>query len=309
MRKHTAIAGLTLLLMVPSARSAAAEAATVPTEREAWYDLLNPCRIAGSCPAEPPATRPYPADTLHVGVTAGLEDSRTYLTLDLAALPTGARVLSGTLTLPVAGSDAGTQNATAAKLTACLVTGRINNAQGSTAAPPATDCGTRSDASLVSGSAGPAFTIDLTRFGTRLQQGLAVMASEESMTAGTSWHVAFNGKSRAGGNTQPITARLAYEAPAVSEGAGPVGAPASRAFASFSAPGTLERPSEPTITPNDDGQRQRSLSAAPVAQPAPSTSTPGGFAYPAIFWLPLVVLAVAGYLAYGLTRRVPIRRT
>jgi hypothetical protein len=304
LRKATVIAGVSLLLMASNTQLATAGIATVRTSAEAWYRLLGPCPAVGGCPTGP-TQNPYPAHTLHVGVTLGQEDSRTYLSLDLASVP--ARPSSGVLTLPLASTDAGTQNAETAQLMACLATDPVADVEGSDRPPPSTDCTTNTNARFVTGPGGPAFTIDLTPFlptWTPDVNGLAIMAAEEARAPGTSWHVAFNGRFRKG--FRPISARLTYESPAAPAG-------------SFGRPNPDVTPDvvpfvgeiveqAPVESPQQD-QESAVLSVAPLAQPDGPAARDGEFAYAWVFWLPLVILVVAGYLAYGLTRRVPIRRT
>src|SRR5206468_2890587 len=54
--------------------------ATVSTTTEAWYNV-TPASSSGDLGLPP--VSPYAAHTLHVGITAGNEDARTYLALDV----------------------------------------------------------------------------------------------------------------------------------------------------------------------------------------------------------------------------------
>src|SRR5438128_3904999 len=100
-----AVLGLTapLTLLLSSTASAVVPltgatsgTATVHIGTDAWYSASAACTSspAGCLPAGAPA--PYSAKTLHVGVAAGQEESRTYLSLDLAALPAGTALTGGT---------------------------------------------------------------------------------------------------------------------------------------------------------------------------------------------------------------------
>ena len=279
--------------------ASAAESVTVGTAAEAWYDMLSPCAAVGGCPATPP--RRYPAGTLHVGVTLGREDSRTYVALDLAELPAGAAVRSGRLTLPVAGPGAGTSNPDAARIVVCLATTPVTDEDGSTEPPPAPDCGTRSPANLGGGS----FTVDLTPFGARIDEGLAILASPEALTPSTNWHVAFNSRTSEGGR---ITARLAYEAAGPPDAAAPqpiVDEPVSE----IPVLGAPVAPTQPLPAEVAAEPEVGALSTASVTQSREPPTAAGRFTYPGVFWLPLIMLAGCGYLAYGLTQPVHIQRT
>jgi len=102
-RRAFAGVGLALVVAVCSTDPSPAGAGTpylVRTKMEAWYHGAS--TPAGPRPGVPtPPVSPYPAGTLHVGTSGGTEDARTYVALDDAALPSGAHVTGGTLTLPV----------------------------------------------------------------------------------------------------------------------------------------------------------------------------------------------------------------
>src|SRR3954469_16644368 len=145
-----AVAGLALpmvgLLAAPAGASvpradAGSGTATVKTAVDAWYSAGGACTSspAGCVPAGAPAP-PYPAKTLHAGVLAGQEESRTYLSLDLLSLPPGTALTGGTPQVPIAGGDDGTRAADTATLQACLVTATVkDDVEGTTEAPPAVD--------------------------------------------------------------------------------------------------------------------------------------------------------------------------
>src|SRR5438093_403095 len=109
---------------------------TVQMQAEAWYQEIGPCVSLIDCSALP-APNPYPEDTLHVAATGGQENARTYLAFSLSAIPFGAQVQDGTLTLPLDtdqgdGSFAPDQ----ADLLACLVTEPFKPVRGSAEKPP-----------------------------------------------------------------------------------------------------------------------------------------------------------------------------
>src|SRR5687768_3558308 len=72
-----------LMVWSPSARTAPAKEATVPTDIEAWYYTSDDqADDPPPVPFLPDPVNPYGENTLHVGITAGEEDARTYLALD-----------------------------------------------------------------------------------------------------------------------------------------------------------------------------------------------------------------------------------
>src|SRR5205814_8878429 len=120
--------------------------------------LPTGCGAAGTAA---PAS-PYPADTLHVGVVAGSETDRTYLSLNLASIAIDSSLTGGTLTVPLDTNAAdGNQSANTAHTDACLVTAPVASARASYATPPAPECTTRAPA-VYSDTGGPArLVVDL----------------------------------------------------------------------------------------------------------------------------------------------------
>ncbi|MGH2758232.1 MAG: hypothetical protein ACRDKJ_01580, partial [Actinomycetota bacterium] len=278
-----------------------AEEASVATLAEAWYQTA--CTTA-SCPPGLPPVNPYPADTLHVGATGGQEDSRSYLTLDASALPTGARLLGGTLRAPVA-PDAGTRSPETAALRACLVTKTVEPAEASFATAPAVDCKTTAPGTFRAGTPRATFTFELAPFAAAWGSGspsLALLPAEGAEPPG--WHVAFDARDRAEGS--PITATLRYEVASIVEPDLPAEddkAEGAEDLRSGSGVAVLAAPlPEPVPAPPITGSEP-----LPVAQPAAPPFGPEevGYRYPAAFLVPLGLLALGGALASSLTRRIP----
>lgn len=296
---------------------------------EAWYRPLPlpvevppvPCAPVAGCVVPPvtlPATSPYPEKTLHVGASAGAEEARTYVSLDIASLPFGATVTSGTLQLPVLeDAAAGTLAPETASIRLCLATVAVQDGvDGSLGGAPTVDCTINSKARYVaaSGSTPAQFTADLKPFVAAIvagQSSFAVMPLTEAGDA-AAWHVAFSRRDRTGG--QPISASLEIA------GSGPVDVPTDRggpldggldsggvppigtgSIPGFSAPGTPPGGVQPPQTlPTQPARPQAVPVSATFAQP---------FAYPGVFLLPLVLLAALGWAARAMTRELVPART
>lgn len=298
--------------------AAGSGSATVPLAAEAWYRTAPVCTLPVGCPAQPPS--PYPAETLHVGTALGAEESRTYLALDLTALPGGTKPAGGQLRLPVAGQGDGTVSPETAKLQACPVSSPVKDADGSFDEVPKADCEASSTPAVFvpgTATAPAAFTVDLGSLATAWQESGAPGALALLPAAGAAptdtWHVAFSGRDRKGEGVALITAAVSYVSAAVDtaeQPPPPVFAPIDSSFTPGRAPSTgsgfTSAPSFPAAGPVP----------APVAQPAPvapaqvaAASTvavasiiPAGFQYPAVFLLPLLLLGAAGWVGRALTR-------
>lgn len=306
-------------LVTAAAAAAGSGSATVPLKADAWYRTAPVCALPTGCP---PAPSPYAAESLHVGVQFGAEDSRTYLTLDLSALPSGTKPAGGQLRLPVAsGQQDGSFRPETAKIQACLVTGPVAEADGSFAKAPAVDCKAVSTPAVFVPAAGttPAvFTVDLASLATAWQDSgspgsLALIPAEETAEA-DNWHAAFNGSKRAAAGVAKITAAVSYVSAAVDtveQPPPPVFAPVDNSF------------TPPLTSGTDTGFASAPSFGTPQAVPAPvaglaptapvaavsATSTvpvaaliPTEFKYPAVFLLPLLLLGAAGWVGRALTR-------
>lgn len=301
---------------------------TVRPSAEGWYRTTPACTLPTGCAALP-APSQYSPDTLHVGVHAGTEEARTYLQLDLTQLPSGTRPSGGTLLLPVAaGSNDGTRAPETAELRACAVTGEVSDVDGSFATPPAADCETAEAAATFVPAAGEnpaAFTVDLAplifAWDSAATPGALALVPATETAPPDSWHVAFSDRTRTGDAVVPITAAVAFvsaslatETIAVPSVAAPAFEPApAPAFASSSGVDVDAGTSVAAPALSD----QAPLLPAPVAQaaPGPVTTAPvqqvvpvaqsvvqGGFRYPAVFLLPLLLAVGAGWLGRAMTR-------
>lgn len=322
-RRLPGIAGVltagVLLLPVPVASAQAAPVPAAPVA-EAWYRTLpvqappeaDLCDLPVGCvPAVPvPLPSAYAEGTLHVGVAGGVEESRTYLTLDLAGLEIGSQVTGGTLTLPIAADpQAGTTAADLAALRACGVTAAVQDGtDGSLTGAPPVDCATSSDAVYVPGEGGTpaAFTVDLAPFADDLSAGLSSLALVPAEEPGQAWHVAFSRRDREAEGAMPISASLQVAPddeprPADSGEATfddlplTLDTPPLDTGASFAAPplSASEQPLTAPVTPEV---------AAPTAQVPVAAVLGGPFAYPAVFLLPLLVAGATGWAGRAFTR-------
>src|SRR5687767_9836447 len=233
------VAVMALLVALPL--TAAAATATVGNGDEAWFlakkEFLaeNPtgedptCGLPTDCNVAGQVTRPspHPEGVLAVAANAGDPDAQAYFNFDTAALPLGAVVTGGTVTLPVA-QDPEARNARAgdAKMVACLVTGFI---------PGGADAGSYADrpeyaknicVPVKQAKPDPelTYTFDLERFGKEWSNGafmngvtLMMDPAIEAPAPQETWRVVFNTRRRSEQQTeaqkaQPEEARVAYPA-------------------------------------------------------------------------------------------------
>jgi hypothetical protein len=281
---------------------ARAETASAPVTDDAWFTPPPTCALPIGCgPTDslPPLSR-YPAGTLHVGLTAGIEDSRTYLKIDLGAVPAGGTLTGGTLTLPVAPAADGTTSPETSQIAACFVTSNFTPVEGSLAPPPSIDCSSTIDATYVPGP--PAvLVVQLAPFASRWAAGetnYGVALVPAGVPApGTTWHLAFSSRTRAGSDVPAGSAQLTYDPAAIPVEPAPeiVDEPAlSDVITDF-------LPAAPPQSPAAAIVDQSNL----PTQLAPVVDIGGpGFAYPVVMAMPLVLLVLGGYLGWALTRPV-----
>jgi hypothetical protein len=277
---------------------------------EAWYGgppVANCSSPVGCPPVSAPSA--YPANTLHVGVIGGSENARTYIALDLSAVPTGTPVLSAMLTMPVSSdSSAGNVNVSAATPVLCLAAAPFaDGASGSSDPPPGVDCDVKVPATYKPAGGAvttDSFTADLSKFFEAWKNGspnygIAILPAPMA-GASDAWHVAFNGRQL---TTAPhITATLTVSMP--------------RFGAVTSTPITPALPtgSGPPSAPQVVGTTASPPAAAPVVAPANAapanqignvalsrrlSSPPWPF-----LWLPLFIVILAVYSIRTFTRPI-----
>jgi hypothetical protein len=290
----------------------------VAPETEGWYQP-NPscaqasgCVTTGSLPVAPPVElplSPYPAGTLHVGwAGASKESARTYLSFPFAGL-------SGTLTgavldipLDTAPADGDTQSATA-KIQACLVTGATTAVDGSIAPPPATSCDQHAQVTYVATPA-PHLHADLAPIlvGLPTTSGIVLLPDATANTDTDAWRVVFSSHTRTdAAKTAPAALTLSIaEQPVVSTPESPTvdlpAAPVDSGFApapstGFVAAPQVQAPQAPAVV--------APLVPAVVPPAAPVTAAQTitvGYAYPAVWLLPLVFLVLVPMATKALTR-------
>lgn len=283
---------------------------------EAWYQTV--VSELGPLPVEDaPTVSPYEKNTLHVGVTAGKEDSRTYLTLDLSDLPLAATVTGGTLVLALNEEEASAPKEVDMK--ACYVPEPPEKStEGSLDSPPKPDCSTHSD-TRYHRKPQPFFTVDLAPFSDSLATGsggIVLLPTDSARRQNASWHVALFGKKNDSKGAVAIAALAEYEKLDVDLPGGPGGG----GGVGLSGPGggvDLESPTtgsgglsfgEPPPLP-DEVPSGVSEPVQPVAvgteeaAPAFITLAPQ---YSAIWYLPPGLLLGAGFLGYVLTRKIKV---
>ena len=328
------------------ARADSPSTTTAGDAAEAWYQTapLDPCSSPIGCPPVS-APSPFPSGTLHVEAAGGTQTAATYLQPDLSGIPSGEEALSGTMTLPLSTVNGnGNANSSAATIVACLATARIpEGTQGSTSAPPSSDCNTK--ASITSGS--NSFTLDLGPFldawnsGTP-DYGIALLAdTANSSSQGEPWSVAFNGRDLAGvphisstltvapsagaragadqtgtGSGFPIGSDFGQTAGPTPTGALPATVPAS-GIASGLSPAGATPPQSPSLAqPSNASQPGSSPSRQAAGGGTNQLALAGatrGFQYPEVMLLPLLFAAglvfVLRLLTTDATPRATRRRT
>lgn len=300
----TLLAGIVLAGAGSAARAQTSRAVRPSTE--AWYQTSptgsgDVCLAPTDCAQGPPA-RVYREDTLHVAASAGQETARVFLALDLDALPANATVTGGTLTVPVLrDAAAGSLAPESASLVACGVPTSIGRSRGGPPSEqPPFDCALASGGRYLAQAEPPAFEFDLAPLAAVLRDGgLVVKASSVAAAERQTFHVVVPAQEHAA--AAAIGAVVRYDVPAwgarpapppvlPAPGGGlgtlpfatvpPLPAPAA-AGTSFAAP-RFERPPP-----------------APVVRTAPISAS-GGYAYPGVWMVPLVLAILGALLAQSL---------
>ena len=289
--------------------------ATLTDVAEAWYATapIDVCTTPLGCPPQQVPTSPYPAGSLHVGVAGGQETARTYLLPALASLPTGATLLSGTMTMHVDTSQAdGTLSPASAKILACLVTAPFTDGTaGATAAAPATDCTT--SAKPTYDASGGVLTLDLDTFlhawnAGSPQLGIALVPNATQTTQTDAWHLTIEGRRQSG--AKPVTSTISYRPPPADEIPGVT--PLVPAAVPPAAPPSV--PSVGSLPPATSAGGATGPAPVVAAQPATTgtVTRPVAFAgpvtTPAAFLAPLALLAGLVFFARLFTRDVTPKR-
>jgi hypothetical protein len=233
----------------------------------------------------------YPEATLHVGTLAGTETDRTYLRFD----GLDDDVSSAVLTIPLA-ADAGTLSAETAVVAACAVPGGLD---GTPETPPEVDCEGAPTAAYAADGA-PSLTVDVTSLVVGDSVSLALVPGDE----GGTWHVGFDSTEREGGSPPDlaVTTKPVAASPSTPTTIRPSFTTPPAATPSISRPSvTVPSAASPGAAIAEQAAPQAPTAIVPAT---PVVSTGGGFDYPIVFALPLVLLVVIAVAGEGLTRPV-----
>jgi hypothetical protein len=286
---------------------AATSTQTLAPSAEAWYQPNPTCASPAGCvttdalPAQPPAEVPmtaYPAGSLHVGLVAGQEIARSYLSFSLSLVDqelTGA-VLD--IPLDAAPQDGSVQPETA-KVLVCSFSGSVTPENGSIATPPTASCNAAAAAAYVATPA-PHLHADLAPLLSDLANGsgLALVPDVAKSAQTDIWQVVFSSHDRADpAKTAPASLGVTLTDVAPEEEPPVVAPPVAevpQAPPLVSAPlPTTDIPQAPTV----------SEPAPAVGNPVPQARTVNvGYAYPTVWLLPLAFLVVVPLVARSLTR-------
>ncbi len=288
------------------------------TTVEAWYYVADDAATPTPLPVIPDPVNPYGENTLHVAVTAGQEESRTYIALDLSDLPPVFELLNATLIVPI---DPGgvTMNPERARVQLCLSAIPPKSTHGSFEEPPEVDCDIKTVPSYET-KPFPHLRADITDFGADLAfSGLALMPSDRAKEQGDTWHLTIYGKKNEAEGAKPITAELEYveedlTSPVVDTritpdlGAPPnFGSPDTGGGFDFS---TSNGPAlDPASAPSDDSAAAPIAADEPAEEPQLELAAETEPAYTIVWGLPLLLLALSFYFGSALTREVVLRRS
>jgi hypothetical protein len=307
------VAGSAAFAMLPLAHASAAEQQVVPSV-EAWYQPNPSCEAPTGClgtgalPAQPPAApvpvplSPYPAGTMHVAVDGGKETARSYLQLSLPLLDATLSAASLDVPLDTAQAD-GKVSPEAAKVQVCTFQGSIQKAEGSIEQPPTASCS--ESVTLTYDKARSTLHADLAPLVPELSNGagLVLLPDADAVQQTDTWHVVFSAHDRADqAKTAPASLRVTLTPtpqPSFEE------APAAPAvpLADTAPPpalGTVSVPPVGSAPPPAVGQVAPQV---PQQQPVPlARAIRVGYAYPAVWLLPLAFLLMVPLVARALTQ-------
>ena len=331
MSRRASVRLITAGLVVGSAALGFAPMASASTDltltpsAEAWYQPNPTCLTPAGCvtqeaipvapPAEPPqlpAASPYPAGTLHVGVTTGAETARTYLRFPFEQLY-GRTATAATLTIPLdVTPESGSASPELSKIALCGTNStKIEASEGTTNEPPASDCAVSVPATYVA-TPQPHLMANLGALAADLPQltGLALLPDKSKTTPTDAWHVAFSSRTRTdAAKTAPASLTVTLDDEAT-EDFGTVDVPVSppetggiTGVAPVTNTGFANTPSVQaplTQAPTVSGP----VANPPVNQPRLVTV---GYAYPTVWLLPLAFLVLVPLVARSLTKDLSTR--
>lgn len=345
---HVLAVAIATFLCLPTTFAFGADTVDVPPSIESWYQTS----VTGG-PADPLCGQPtgcapslsapvsvFPEDTLHVGLVGGVDDAHVFLTLDVDALPAGADVVGGVLTLPVLTDPAsGSLQPEIASLVACEVMSPFEQARGgSPDEAPDYDCGSSSLGVYDAEVDPPVFAFNL-RFivDAALSGGLAIVPTSTARINRDTFRVVFPTVEH--GEDTIVAAFDLAATVAPSEPLAPTPTPtpepddAPSPVATTPAPTQSQAPSRPAapVTFQGPGVSTTVTRPAPApiptpevalgvspSQPEASATTPqetvaapvaaiaSPYKYPGIWLTPFLILAMVSVLARALTEPVLI---
>jgi hypothetical protein len=294
-------------LSVPAAGGNTGTQTVVALGAEGWYSSPKLCVLSICLPIPSPFAQTYPAGTLHIGAAAGSESARTYLALR-HPLDVTTGVLGGTLRLPLDTSPLdGSIAPDLAKVEACTTQVPIKAVAGATTTPPAVDCH-GAPVSRIIGTPAVELDIDLRPIARRLDKRGTGIALLPVLSLGSTFDVTVSTDTRAkGSDTTPVlildtVRKTVPTTPATvpSPSPSPSDTTASSGIPPLAAP--------PIPMPAQAGQAPGASVPEPVIAPQ-ALSSPArahGFDYPAVFLVPLLVLAAL--LGFGRQLTRPLTR-
>lgn len=321
----TLVAGSAALGFMPMAQASSDR--TITPSTEAWYQpnptclLPAGCLTTGSLPVAPPAdipslpaANPYPAGTLHVGVAGGQESARTYLRYPLEQLE-GANVTSATLSIPL---DVNAQNGSAtpeaSKVLICETSSsRIDATEGTIDAPPPLDCAVSVPMKYVA-TPQPHLEATLGQMAADLPgiTGLVLLPDASKTAQSDAWQVVFSAHTRAdAAKTAPATLTVTVEEgnddgdlvvdTPIDEELPPVDVPQAGGITGVVPVTNTGFADVPTV------QAPVTSAVAPTVETPQAAATEPklvtvGYAYPAVWLLPLAFLVLVPLVARALTK-------
>lgn len=301
----TLVAGSMAFGFSPIAHAADAAHQTVTPSVEAWFRPNPTCQLATGCvgtdslPTQPPTTvpsTPFPTGSLHVAVSGGEETARTYLSFTLPLFDATLTAASLDVPLDTAPAD-GSVSPERSEVRVCSFQGPLTAANGSVDNPPTADCTHRAEATYVS-TATPKLHVDLTPLLSALSSGAGLVLLPGATAQTDAWHVVFSAHDRTDAAKTPPATMTVTLAPTTkptlqghSRAVQPPSANPPSALGTVTVPGVpAEAPQAPTVA-----------NPAPQAVPQARMVTVG-YAYPAVWLLPLALLLTVPIVARTLTR-------
>jgi hypothetical protein len=241
---------------------------------------------------------------MHVGVSLGQETARSYLGFAFSGLL--GPVTAGTLNVPLdVTQNDGSSSPETAKVIVCLVTAPVTASEGTTDTPPKTDCAGSVPAKYVA-TPTPHLTADIGSLGGKLSSasGLALLPDATKAAPSDAWRVVFSAHTRTdAAKTAPASLTLSVDeaAPIVDV---PVDEPvAQQPYVSAVKPVTGTGFAGPPIsTPVTEPTVDTPTEIAPVPAASAPRLVTVGYAYPAVWLLPLAFLVLVPATARALTK-------